>query len=228
MKPKYRHELKYILSEDVAKMLESRLRAVMQKDAHSISEDYSYFIRSLYFDTIDNDALAEKLDGIQFRKKYRLRFYNHNASLIKLECKHKHAQMTFKQAVTVPQSWVQQVLSDPYEISVTKNQRLDDQFLIELRLQALRPSVIVDYYRQAYVFEPLDVRITLDYHVSSGIYNHDLFDTSLVALPVFENNQVVLEVKFNEVLPDFIWGVLQTVPALRMAISKFAYCRNVL
>lgn len=228
MKPKYRHELKYILSEDVARILDLRLRAVMQRDRHSISDDYSYFIRSLYFDTIDNDALAEKLDGVQFRKKYRLRFYNHNASLIKLECKHKHGQMTFKEAVTVNQSWVKQVLSDPYNILVIKNERLDDQFMIDYRLQAYRPSVIVDYYRQAYVFEPLDVRITLDYHVSSGVYNMDLFDSESVSVPVFEKNQVVLEIKFNEVLPDFVWGVLQTVPALRMAISKFAYCRNVL
>lgn len=78
------------------------------------------------------------------------------------------------------------------------------------------------------MFEPLDVRITLDYHVSSGVYNMDLFDSESVSVPVFEKNQVVLEIKFNEVLPDFVWGVLQTVPALRVAISKFAYCRNVL
>ena len=227
MSRRYRHEIKFLISENIAQILESRLALLMDRDRHSVAQDYSYFIRSLYFDTLDGDAYAEKLDGVQFRKKYRIRFYNQDPSFMKLECKHKHDQMTYKDIHRLSEAQVQQIL-DAQAWEVTKNTNVLSRFLLAYQYTSLQPVIMVDYYRQAFVYEPLDVRVTLDYHVSSGAYNKDLFDFKQGSVPVFENNDVVLDVKFNEILPTHIATVLQTIPKTRLAISKFAYCRSVL
>ena len=70
---KYRHELKFIISTQMAEILKQRLSLIMDVDTHSIYEDNTYLIRSLYFDDIKSTAYYEKLDGVEFRKKYRIR-----------------------------------------------------------------------------------------------------------------------------------------------------------
>ena len=80
----YRYELKYVISDGVAEMLKKQLRAVMELDSHSVCEDYSYIIRSLYFDDYNSSAFAEKVNGEEYRRKYRIRMYNFDDSLIRL------------------------------------------------------------------------------------------------------------------------------------------------
>ena len=98
---KYRHELKFIISSSVAEVLKKRLSLLMSVDANSAYEDNTYLIRSLYFDNIDSDAYYEKMDGIEFRKKYRIRIYNLDDSFIRLECKYKHNNMTSKDQLKI-------------------------------------------------------------------------------------------------------------------------------
>ena len=94
---KYRHELKFIISKDAASMLKSRLSMVMDIDRNNRMPDKTYLIRSLYFDDIASTAFHDKMDGVWLRKKYRIRYYNHDPSYIVLEAKHKHDQLTYKQ-----------------------------------------------------------------------------------------------------------------------------------
>ena len=227
MSKRYRYEIKYLISDHIAKILESRLQLIMDRDRHSIADDYSYFIRSLYYDTIDSDAYAEKVDGVQFRKKYRIRYYNQDPSFIKLECKHKHDQLTYKDVQRLTLDETKQILNEQ-ALDLNNHDSLLQRFLLKLNITSLRPIIIVDYYRQAFVYEPLNVRVTLDYHVTSSIYNTDLFNHNHLGVPVFENNTVVLEVKFDDFMPQHISTILQTIPKTRYAISKFAHCRSIL
>jgi hypothetical protein len=85
--PQYRHEWKHELSCSDLLSIRARLRAVMEPDPHAV--DGRYFIRSLYFDNPDDRALREKLDGVNRREKFRIRYYNGDTSLIHLEKKSK-------------------------------------------------------------------------------------------------------------------------------------------
>ena len=79
----------------------------------------------------------------------------------------------------------------------------------------------------AFTYPVSDVRVTFDYNIKSGRYNYDIFDENIVSEPVIENNLLVLEVKFNEVLPEAIAIILKTIPTCRQAFSKFAACRSI-
>ena len=101
------------------------------------------------------------------------------------------------------------------------------QFALDYRLNRLEPSIIVDYNRVAFTYHVSDVRITFDSQIKSGMYNYNLFDKNAATYRVIDDNQMVLEVKFNEILPESIALILQTVPTFRQAFSKFAACRNI-
>ena len=89
----FRHEVKHEISKSDMLILRQRLRAVMSPDIHAVNGVYE--IRSLYFDTPDDKALREKLDGVNVREKFRIRLYNNDKAMIRLERKFKHGQLGF-------------------------------------------------------------------------------------------------------------------------------------
>ena len=91
----YRHELKYQISPADALALRQRLRAVMKRDPHT-GADGLYTIRSVYFDNYGDKALREKVNGVQKREKFRIRYYNDDFSFITLEKKIKHNDLCMK------------------------------------------------------------------------------------------------------------------------------------
>ena len=220
----YRHELKYLISREDAEHLKTSLSKVMNKDKHSIHENYSYIITSLYFDTIDHDAFYEKMNGTRMRKKYRIRLYNHNYDRILLECKHKHVNMTYKQGISLNNQQLKRCLNEDMNL-MDDDPELLTQFMIDHRLHYLKPSVIVEYDRLAFVYEPLDVRVTFDDHVSTYHYHTDLLNLKAPKAFIHELDKVVLEVKFNTILPDFIRDLINTIPTNRQAISKFTHSK---
>ncbi|NLC32669.1 MAG: VTC domain-containing protein, partial [Clostridiales bacterium] len=83
-----RHELKYYISIRQYQILSRLLSQVLGSDIHAVSNN-EYHIRSLYFDTLSNQALHEKISGTADRSKYRIRIYNFSDSFIRMECKSK-------------------------------------------------------------------------------------------------------------------------------------------
>lgn len=224
---KYRHELKFVISKDAATILKSRLAMVMSIDRNNRMPDKTYLIRSLYFDDVSSSAFYDKMDGVWLRKKYRIRYYNHDPSYIILEAKHKHDQLTYKQQHVINKDIAQSLSVGQTQMIAAPKGSLLEQFIQDIGNYHLIPSVLVDYFRLAYVFEPLDVRVTFDEYIKSGLFTSNLFDRNFPGVPVLKENEVVLEVKFNEIMPDFIRLILETVPKCRLAISKFAICRAV-
>lgn len=224
---KYRHELKFIISSSVAEILKQRLSLLMSVDANSAYDDNTYLIRSLYFDNIDSDAYYEKMDGVEFRKKYRIRIYNLDDSFIRLECKYKHNNMTSKDQLKIDKELCEAIINGNLLDKKLPDNKFFKQFYTDFTLKQLKPSIIVDYKRLAYTYPISDVRVTFDSKIRSGLYNYNLFDENVNYYSIIDDDEVVLEVKFNEILPEPIAIILSTVPSARQAFSKFAHCRSI-
>lgn len=210
-------------------ILKQRLALAMDVDKNSVNLDNTYFIRSLYFDDINSTAYYEKIDGVLYRKKYRIRIYNNDSSFIRLERKWKHNNMTSKDQLKISKENCINLLTNQFDNIDKKllNNSLMKEFITDIKVFGLKPSVIVDYKRLAYTYPISEVRITFDERIKSGLYNCNLFNMNRITYDVIDNNEVVLEVKFNEVLPEHISIILQTIPMYRQAVSKFALCRSI-
>ena len=220
-----RHELKYFITPAEMSVLRGVLTPVMQLDPNG-NENNEYHIRSLYFDTINDDALEEKIAGVGNRKKYRMRIYNFSDKVIKLECKSKYGDLISKQSVSIPRDLAEQLIAgDPEGLQRMRHPLLHDVYR-EMKTRLLRPAVIVDYVREAYIHPAEDVRITFDKQLRTGLYSHDIFNPSIPTYPVFDDPVEILEVKFNEFLPTYIQAILSGVTAQRSAISKYTWCRR--
>jgi len=223
---KYRHEIKYIISKNTAEILKQKLSLIMDIDKNSYNEDNTYLIRSLYFDDFYSTAFYEKLNGVEYRKKYRIRIYNLQDDFIRLECKYKHNNMTSKESVLITKDICSKIVSGNIDdIDISKDNILK-KFIIDMKTKKLSPSIIVDYKRLAYTYPVSEVRITFDSQIKSGVYNYDLFDEKQNYASVIDDDNLVLEVKYNEILPESIAIILSTISLNREAYSKFATCRN--
>jgi len=224
---KYRNEIKFVINKDSAEILKKKLSLLMDVDSNSSMDDNSYLIRSLYFDDLYSNAYYEKIDGVEYRKKYRIRLYNNDASFIRLECKYKHENKTSKDQILIEKSICDRIIDGNIEDLNISEDNLLTKFVMDYRLKNLMPSIIVDYKRLAFTYPVSDVRVTFDSKIRSGRYNYNLYDEDLQTYKVIDDNEVVLEVKFNEILPEQIAIVLSTVPMIRQAFSKFATCRSI-
>ncbi len=223
--PSLRHELKYYINYGEYTHLSRTLDYVMDRDP--AGDDYNeYAVRSLYFDTIFDDFLNEKIGGVGKREKYRLRIYNFSDSVIKLECKKKYGDQISKRSVSVPRDLAEQLIAqDASDLDRTNVPLLLDVFRL-MKTRLLRPVVLVDYVREAYIHPAEDVRITFDKQLHTGLTSLDLFNRYTPTMPALDHNLIVLEVKFNRVLPDHIRALLSTVSARREAVSKYVICRR--
>ena len=220
-----RHELKYFITPAEMSVLRGLLTPVMQLDPNG-DENNEYYIRSLYFDIINDDALEEKIAGVGKRKKYRMRIYNFSDKVIKLECKSKYGDLISKQSVSIPRDLAEQLIAgDPEGLQRMRHPLLHDVYR-EMKTRMLRPVVIVDYIREAYIHPAEDVRITFDKQLRTGLFSSDLFNPYLPTYPVFDDPVEILEVKFNEFLPTYIQSILSGITAQRSAISKYTWCRR--
>lgn len=220
-----RHELKYHITPAELTVLRGVLAPVMQLDPNG-NENNEYHIRSLYFDTINDDALEEKIAGVGNRKKYRIRIYNFSDKVIKLECKSKYGDLISKQSVSIPRELAEQLIAgDPDGLQRMCHPLLHDVYR-EMRTRLLRPAVIVDYVREAYIHQAEEVRITFDKQVRTGLYSVDLFNPQIPTYPVFDDPVEILEVKFDEFLPSYLQSILSGITAQRSAVSKYTWCRR--
>ena len=220
-----RHELKYFITPAELRVLRGVLTPVMQLDPNG-NENNEYHIRSLYFDTINDDALEEKIAGVGNRKKYRIRIYNFSDKVIKLECKSKYGDLISKQSVTIPRELADQLIAgDPEGLQRMRHPLLHDVYR-EMKTRLLRPAVIVDYVREAYIHPAEEVRVTFDKQLRTGLFSSDMFNKDLPTYPVFDDPVEILEVKYDEFLPSYIQSILSGITAQRSAISKYTWCRR--
>ena len=222
-----RHELKFFINEMQYIVLSGILDQVLQRDPNG-DEYNEYHIRSLYFDTVFDDALHDKLDGVQNRDKYRIRIYNLTDKQIKMECKTKVGSLISKRSLSIPRDLCEQLMSgDPSGLETTRSGLLNDVYR-EMTVNLLHPVVLVDYVREAYLHPAEEVRITFDKQLRTGMRSIDLFNPHVPTIAPFDNGEIILEVKYNRVLPPYIRDILCTYcgSAVQSAISKYTWCRR--
>lgn len=221
-----RHELKFYIHVHEYIALRQRLTAYLKMDKYSLDEE-GYGISSLYFDGILNQALYDKNDGIFHREKYRIRIYNGSTDVISVECKIKYGEYISKQRALISMEEYQSILAGDYTCLAKKEDPLLKKFYRRLMYEGFKPAVIVDYCREAYQYDLGNVRITFDKRLAAGIGSIDLFDPALVYEEVLQPTMTILEVKFDDYLPDVVRQILQLDAHNRSAISKYVLCREV-
>lgn len=218
----YRHELKHEINLSDMIAIRHRLRAVAKPDENAI--DGRYFIRSLYFDNLEDKALREKIDGVNRREKFRIRFYNHDTSVIHLEKKSKLNGLGCKESVRLTEAQAQAIVDGDYDFMMESGEPLLQEFYSKLKSQGLRPKTIVDYIREPFVYTPGNVRVTLDYNIRTGLHCTDFLRPDCITIPV-KDAPIILEVKWDEFLPSVIRDAVQLTGRHAAAYSKYAACR---
>ena len=220
-----RHEQKYYISQGDAAYLSTLLRHTMQRDKHA-DRNGEYHIRSLYFDDCFNSAMSDKLDGVMHRHKYRIRIYNFSDRIIRLERKSKQGDYISKLSCGISRELAEQIIAgDPYGLETVDHPLIQDVYRM-MTTKLLRPAVIVYYVREAYIHPCEETRVTLDKQLRTGYLSSDLFNPQLPTYPCLDQNQVILEIKYNRRFPEYILPITSSIPAQRSAISKYTLCRR--
>ncbi len=222
---KLRHELKYYINHSDYLSISSKLKSIVPRDRNS-GENGRYGIRSIYFDDYNDKALMEKLTGVNHREKFRIRLYNHNLNYIRLEKKIKFRGLTEKISEVISKDEVESVLKGEIEFLRNSGKQLFMELYVKMRNGFLKPKTIVDYFREAYVFTPGNVRITFDMDIRSGIFSRDVANFNLPAMAVIPKGYIVLEVKYDEFIPELIMDMIQIDDRSKTAISKYALSRT--
>ena len=219
----FRHEYKHAISYADAVAVRARALAVMKHDEHTAPNGL-YFIRSLYFDNFDDKALREKEDGLSRREKFRIRFYNEDTSFIRLEKKMRINGLCAKVEAPVTKEQCEALLRGETEWMKQAGEPLLEELHAKMQTQQLRPKTIVDYHREPFVYQPGNVRVTIDFDIRSGIRTCDLFNFSAPTVSV--GGDRILEVKYDAFLPDIIRHIVQMPNRRTDAYSKYAACRS--
>ncbi|MEX3624379.1 polyphosphate polymerase domain-containing protein [Viridibacillus arvi] len=221
---KGRKELKHAISQMDYTMLRNKLQHVMKLDAHA-GGDGKYLIRSVYFDNFENKILNEKKEGYFKRDKYRVRIYDHNSALINLEKKSKRNNLTFKEKCLISSDEYESMRIGQVDWMEEDERQLIRELFIQMSLYQLKPMTVVDYVREAYVYPFGNVRVTFDGQIKTSFRNTDIFNPDLPMVSVFDPTQVILEVKYDEYLPDVIKMMLQMMDRRPDAYSKYQLSR---
>ncbi len=218
----YRHEIKHEITYADMLAIDARLCAVAKLDP--FAEDGVYVIRSLYFDSPGDKALRENLSGASRREKYRIRYYGNKLNEIKLERKTKVSGLGYKDQCSISKEECEKLLKGDYSWMLTSGRDLIVDLYIKMIFENLRPKSIVEYTRKPYIYEAGNVRVTFDYEIRTTTNVDDFLDKSCPTLTVTDN-PIILEVKWDDFLPEIIKDCVQASRSRAQAFSKYAASR---
>ena len=222
--PVFRHEYKYVSPEGLLSSLERRLSALMPLDPHT--EDGQYAIRSVYFDDLYDTCFWENEDGADPREKFRVRIYGCSKERITLELKRKERGKCLKTSCPISLGTCEEILGCKIPRLASDQPYLLKKLISQMQFRALRPVVIVVYERVPFVWREGNVRVTFDRNIRSSSKLDAFFDKDLPCRPALPLGVNMMEVKFDELLPDFIAQMLETGALRQTAFSKYYLCRK--
>jgi len=218
----FRHEVKHEITKVDMLILQQRLRTVMTADTHTINGQY--LVRSLYFDNLYDKALREKLEGLNIREKWRIRLYNHDQSTIRLERKFKCNGLGHKTSARLTPQQAQAIVDGDVEWMSHSTDEVIFNFYHRICTEGLKAKAIVDYIREPFTFAAGNVRVTLDSEIRTGLRCVDFLNPECITIPI-KDNPCILEVKWDNYLPDIIRDMIQLDGRRSAAFSKYAVCR---
>lgn len=223
---KYRCEMKHCVKKSDFIMLEGRLKHIMKLDKHS-KNNGSYNVRSIYFDTYDDDYLFKKEDGLNERFKIRIRIYNKSDEVIKLEVKYRRDGYVRKEGCLISREMCERLMDGSFlRIDECRDNKVLYKVYLEQHLHYLKPKVIVEYDRIAYTSPLGNVRITFDSDIRTSKYIHRFFCDDLFSVSISSDKCEVLEVKYDEFIPDYIMQEVELNTLSQISFSKYYLART--
>jgi len=190
-----------------------------------IDQSYNgYMIRSLYFDSINDDDYYDKLGGNINRKKIRLRIYDPDTEVVKLELKSKYDIHQIKESLIISKEDALKLINEDYEILLDYDEEVAKKVNIMLKEGIYKPKTIIEYDRIAYKTSTT-TRITFDYNIKCST-NFDNFFKEDINNYNLSNKEVVLEVKFDRFLEPYISNILAKYTSNNQSVSKYIMGRN--
>ena len=222
-----RHELKYLIRSErigsIAALLESHLE-LDKYGAHRPKN--SYTVRSIYFDSPTFRCYHEKLAGEKNRRKYRLRGYNGGeTAAVFLECKQRRGETYTKRKSRLNEQDIEALCKrDGLDSSVDDPESVLAQLRMSMDRWQFAPTSLVVYDRIAYVWpgQQDTVRITFDRNLRAQLYPgiDELYcEAELVPLLY---GWTIFEVKFSNIIPQFLSNLVNGHELHRQACSKYA------
>lgn len=222
--PSLRHEWKHQINPQEDLVLSQRLGKLFPRDANA-GPDGVYRVTSLYFDTPYDSALREKLDGVNRREKFRLRYYGSALSFLRLEKKYKVNGLCGKRSARLTREQAERLLDGDARFLVDTGDALLLELYSKIQGQGLRPKTIVRYDREAFLYAPGNVRITLDRDIRTGLGSVDFLNPGVFCVRAVGPG-TVLEVKYDAFLPEIVRMAVQVPGRRAAACSKYALCRR--
>lgn len=219
-----RNEKKYIISTESFRTLNSYFSKLLHPDKHNQAE--GYIVRSLYFDTYSNTDYFEKLDGLERRKKIRLRIYDTGTNTAKLEVKHKSGQYQLKQSLTLKRDDALKLMEGFYSVLLNYDHDFAKKLFIMMSNEGYRPKSIIEYKRIAFVLPENNIRLNFDYNILATESNYELYSPSLNLYPIFHLDNMIFEVKYNRFLLSYLKDVISKCNKTETSFSKYCLSRN--
>ncbi len=220
----YRNETKYSISQTEYELTKRLLAEFLSRDSFMQDPD-GYLIKSLYFDSIDDYDYRSKINGNQNRKKIRLRIYNNDSSFVKFEIKNRFSNYNLKESLVISDNEARKIITGDYDVLYNNKNPIAQKAAFIMKNGLYSPKALVQYRREAYVLPMFDIRVTFDKCVSASI-SEDLFCDDLLMLPVFEKDEIILEVKYDYVLPQLLKDILSVCENVPTSISKYCFSRE--
>lgn len=220
---KGRIELKHEITKMDCYLLRNKLKHYMKTDPHA-KNDGKYLIRSVYFDNFDNKVLTQKKEGFYERDKFRVRLYDYNTDYINLEKKSKRNHLTYKEKCRITTGEYERIRCGDIAWMENDSRILLQDLFVQMNLFQLKPITVVDYEREVFIYEFGNVRVTFDSSIKTSFRNNDVLNPHL-AMVETNPDIVILEVKYDEFLPDVIKRLLQVGDRRKGMYSKYQISR---
>ena len=217
-----RLESKYFISQADCRAMAAALGNALERDAHDRGK--GYFIRSLYFDSLENRAFDEKMAGVERRKKFRLRLYDFDSGKVKLEVKNKFNNSIFKESMWMRKKDALRLQKGNYDVLLDYDNALARKAYAEFTQYCYSPVLVVDYVREAFLWPFNNVRVTFDQGLKANSIDLNMFDSGIFMKPLISQNLAVLEVKFDSFMPEWLKSLIR-MRSCNSAISKYCIGR---
>ena len=220
-----RQEKKFLISLDQFYKYSHNFSQILKLDNHS--QGSGYMIRSLYFDSLDDRDYQEKEDGLELRRKIRLRNYGPNMNFAMLEMKQKEGAMQKKRSIRLSREHAKKIIDGEYSVLLEYDNPFAAECYATMNIHCYRPKTVITYQRKAFVADENNIRITFDHNIMGTESNFDIFSEDILEYNIFDPYLVVLEVKFNGFLLSYIKDMLQECDKSETSVSKYCLGRVV-
>lgn len=217
-----RHEVKYVIDRNTFNKIKEELKDILDVDGNLDG----YNLRSLYFDSLDDIDYYEKQNGDSKRKKIRLRIYDKKHDIIKLELKAKDDIHQLKESLLISYSDSLEIINGNYEVLLNYDDIVATKIYSIMRENVYRPKTIIEYNRVAFVSKN-NTRVTLDYDIKTTRYvDNVFFDENINYLDITNKDEIILEIKYDNMLENYISSILSKYISNRQSFSKYVMSRN--